>query len=285
MTRKKYTNIKQILVLLIGCALLTSCTKSYKMTLADPIKHGGEMWRGYFVANNGKHIPFSMGIKEEPRIIADVPNLHGKILSGYNCYSSYIITIGDSLKIKSGLHSYLSAQRKGDKIEGIFMDGVKTQKPKAPFILIKNGPQAFKQEKNSTNIAFTGSWNLDFGALKDLSDTAELLRYNIDRARVLDLYKEDDLVLGKTYIDGAGTQGFYGKATKNGFQCTSYHHSEPFLIEATFIDENHFEAVITSITDSYKVKGSRASTSVVNIEHSASVIQGFLLYIKSVFKL
>lgn len=273
------------LSLFIGATLLlASCTRNYKIELADPIKYGGDMWQGYFLANNGTRIPFAMGIREESPMVEGRQNLNGAILSGHDLYTGFISLNKDSIRMRAGLHGYLLGKKKGDKIEGVLMDGVTIQHPKAPFVLHKSDKPRFRSVSKPTNISATGRWILNFGTLKDLSDMKELLRYNIDRATKLDLYREGDKIMGKTYIHGAGVQGFDGIMTGNGFKCASYHHTEPFLLEATFIDENHFEATITSITDIYKVRGTREDSKISNTSYTTSVLQGFFLTVKGFFK-
>lgn len=277
--------LKSTIPLILFACTLFSCTKNYEITPADPIEYGGEMWHGYFIANKGKHIPFSMGIKEEEPAENGRRNRYGRILSGHDLYSAIIYNEGEFTRMQAGLHSYFIGKLEGDIFEGVLMDGVSEQHPKAPFKLKRNAEPPFKPFHTTSKKSATGRWNLDFGTLKDLSDMSELLRYNIDRARVLDLFQsENGLVYAKTYIGGAGIQGFHGAMTKNGFTCASYHHSEPFLLEVEFIDNNHFDGVITSVTDTYKVKGTRESSVKTNTEHTTSVVKGFYLFVKGFFK-
>lgn len=264
---------------------LFSCKPSYKMELANPTKYGGDLWQGYFTAYNGKHIPFTMGIKDES-MTGEFKFLYGRILSGENIDRSFIrILLSDSIEMEVGLHAKLLGKVSRNSIEGVLIEPLLIDGVKAPFILKRKEGPRFKKEDVCTEIDPTGKWSLKFDSLKDLSNNRDLLRYNIDRASFLDLCREGDNLLGKTAIAGEGLQSFDGIMTEKGFKMASFHHAEPFLIEATFTDDNHFTATITSSTDSYKVKGVRDESISSDVKYNVSVLTGIILFIKGFFKL
>ncbi|MTG97427.1 hypothetical protein NWE55_15225 [Myroides albus] len=269
-----------IFVLTSLAFLLFSCTKSYELESKDAGEHGYEVWQGNFIVQDGVHIPLLFGVeaKEGTRQV--------RLFSGPElAHWSYWIDRGDSISFQSGLHSEFKGIRQGDKISGIYIDGVRTKQERAKFEVQKVEKQEtpFPIITNPSAISPIGTWELNFGQLKDLSDSKELLRYNIDRVQTFDLYRNGNVVIGKAYGAG-GIQGFDGVMTSDGFICSSFHHSEPFLIEATFIDENTFDVEITSTTDTYKAIGKRKSQTIEDTEHTESVLRGIYLTLKGFFR-
>lgn len=263
-----------------------SCSKSYELEPKDAGQYGYEVWQGHFRVQDGVQIPLLFGVEGSEGV------RQVRIFSGSEvAHSSYWQEGGegqkglDSIRFKAGVHSEFRGVRKGDTVSGVYLDGVTTKVERAQFVVAKKDKQesAFPQVAKPTDISPTGTWELDFGTLKDLSDANELLRYAIDRVQTFDLYRKNHTVLGKAYGAG-GVQGIDGVMTADGFVCSSFHQSEPFLIEATFIDENTFDATITSTTDVYTVRGTRKSQNTEDAEFTGSVIQGIYLSLKAFFK-
>lgn len=265
---------------------LSSCSKSYELEPRDAGQYGYEVWQGHFIVQDGVHIPLLFGVEgsegvRQVRIFSGSELAH----SSYWQEGSEGHTGLDSVHFKSGVHSEFRGVRKGDTVSGVYLDGVNTKVERAKFVVEKKDKQesAFPQIAKPTDVSPTGTWELDFGTLKDLSDANELLRYTIDRVKTFDLYRNNHTVIGRAYGAG-GIQGFDGVMTENGFICSSFHQSEPFLIEATFIDENTFDAKITSTTDVYEVRGKRKSQNTEDAEFTGSVIQGIYLSLKAFFR-
>lgn len=266
--------------------LFSSCTKGYKLEPKDASQYGYEVWQGHFIVQDEVQIPLLFGVEgktgiQQVRIFSGSEVAHWSYWhEGEDWHNS-----PDSVSFKSGVHSEFRGVRKGDKVTGVYFDGVGTKVERAKFVVEKVDKQQspFHQVAKATNILPTGTWQLDFGTLKDLSDSNELLRYNIDRVQTFDIYRSNDTIIGQAYGAG-GIQGFDGIMTTDGFICSSFHYSEPFLIEATFVDKNTFDAKITSTTDAYKVRGSRKSQTEEDTEHTGSMIKGIYLVLKGFFR-
>lgn len=267
----------------------SSCSKSYELEPRDAGQYGYEVWQGHFIVQDGVNIPLLFGVEgtEGEEGVRQVRIFSGSKLAHWSYWQEGIARDNslDSISFKSGVHSKFKGIRKGDVISGVYLDGVNVKVERAKFVVEKKDKQqsAFPQIAKPTDVSPTGTWELDFGTLKDLSDSSELLRYNIDRVQTFDLYRNNHTVIGKAYGAG-GIQGFDGVMTEDGFICSSFHHSEPFLIEATFEDENTFDAKITSTTDVYKVRGKRKSQSREDAEFTGSVIEGIYLTLKAFFR-
>ncbi|MGL5262543.1 MAG: hypothetical protein ACRC9P_09185, partial [Bacteroides sp.] len=253
--------------------------------LKDASQNGYEVWQGYFIVQDSIQIPLIFGVESETAI------QQLRIYSGSElAYWSYWhekkdpSTHIDSVSFKCGPNSEFRGVRKNNQIAGSYFEGIYTKKERAKFVAQKVDKQRplFPKVANPSNISPTGTWILDFGTLKDLSEPAELLRYNIDRVQTFDLYRSKDNIIGKAY-GAKGVQGLSGVMSTKGFICASFHHSEPFLIEATFIDENTFDATISSSTDTYKLRGRRKSQIKENFDYTCSLIRGLYLNIKGFF--
>jgi hypothetical protein len=260
-----------------------SCSKNYELELRDAGEYGYEVWQGHFIVKNGVQIPLLFGVEGKDGL-RQVRIISGSELAHWSYWYEGEERQGnlDSIRFKSGLHSEFRGIRKENKISGIYVDGVTNKVERAKFEVGKVDKQQspFPNVTNPTIIVPTGTWELHFDTLKDLSDSRELLRYNIDRVQTFDLYRKENLIIGKAY-GGGGIQGFDGVMTENGFICSSFHHSEPFLIEAIFVDENTFDAKITSTTDIYKVTGKRKSQTQEDTRHTSSVISGLYRVIRA----
>lgn len=266
--------------------LFLSCTKSYELEPRDAGQYGYEIWQGHFIVQNGVQIPLLFGVEGKTGM-RQVRLFSGSELAHWSYWheGEDWHTAVDSVSFETGLHSEFRGTRKGDTIAGIYLDGVGTKVERAKFKAQKvdQYKSPFTEVAHPTPIVPTGTWHLDFGTLKDLSDPKELLRYTMDRVQTFDLYRKDQMMIGKAYGAG-GVQGFDGMMTADGFICSSFHHSEPFLIVGTFIDENTFDATITSTTDVFQVRGTRKSQAKENTEHTGSVLKGLYLTVKAFFK-
>lgn len=255
----------------------SSCSKNYKLELADPIEHGGEIWQGYFEGHNGVYIPMTLGIRTDSR-----ENREGYLVSGSETHRKIIWTEGDSTKMKGGMHSMLIWKFDTDStLWGVLEDGILKIERRTKFFLEKTDRRHFQTVENTTPISPTGTWKLDF----EVDSLPFTLRYDFRQAGSIDFYRANDTIIGEGRAYGAGKQGWDGVMTEKGFVCASYHHSEAFLMNATFIDENHFEATITTVDNTYGVKGVRKNQMQEDAEFSSSVFVGFLLFIKAFFRL
>lgn len=272
-------NLLRTLIAIISLVLLQSCSKSYEMELANPIVHGGEVWQGYFVLHNGVRAPMTLGIRE------DRPGeslIEGYLVSGAETHRTYIRQNGDSMQMKGGMHSLLKGKFENDStLTGVLEDGINEIERRTKFFLKKNDQPRFQKVKNATTMSPTGTWNLRF----EMDSIPFTLRYNLRQARSIDFFRTNDTIIGNARAYGAGKQGWDGVMTADGFVCASYHKSEVFLMEATFVDENNFDAVVTTVDYVYNVKGIRKSQSVEDAEFLSSVFVGFILFIKAFFRL
>lgn len=267
-------------------SLCMSCSKNYELESRDAGQYGYEVWQGYFIVQDGVKIPLLFGVEgkegtRQVRIFSGSELAHWSYWhEGKDWHDSR-----DSISFESGVHSEFRGTRKGDKVSGVYLDGISTKIERAKFEVEKVDKQQspFLSVANPTSILPTGTWELDFGILKDLSNSSELLRYNIDRVQTFDLYRKEGSIIGKAYGAG-GIQGFDGIMTENGFICSSFHHSGPFLIEATFVDKNTFNAKITSTTDVYNVVGKRKTQAKEDVEHTGSVLGGLYRTLRAFFE-
>lgn len=268
-----------LLILMSFPFLFLSCTKNYELESRDAGQYGYEVWQGHFLVENGVQIPLLFGVEGKTGV-RQVRLFSGSELAHW----SYWHEEADSVQFKAGLHSEFKGIRVDNTISGSYFDGVGTQVARAKFVAQKVEQQTspFAPVATPTPIVPTGTWQLDFGTLKDLSDPNELLRYTMDRVQTFDLYRKDHTIIGKAYGAG-GIQGFDGIMTSMGFICSSFHHAEPFLIEATFVDENTFDATITSTTDVFEVRGTRKSQTKEDTAYTGSVLRGFYLTVKAFF--
>ncbi|MDM1379753.1 hypothetical protein [Myroides marinus] len=280
--------MKKIISLLMLASLVSlciSCSKNYELERKDAGEYGCEVWQGHFIVQDGVRIPLLFGV-EDKEGARQVRIVSGSELAHWSYWHEGEVRHEslDSISFKSGLHSEFRGTRNEDKISGVYLDGVMTKVERAKFEAEKVDKQQspFPSITNPTTIVPTGTWRLDFGTLKDLSDSRELLRYNIDRVQTFDLYRKEGSIIGKAYGAG-GVQGFDGIMTENGFICSSFHHSEPFLIEGTFVDKNTFNAKITSTTDVYNVVGKRSSQTKEDVKHTGSVLSGLYRTLRAFF--
>lgn len=276
---KRYSNMKLLrpLLLIVSLLFFYSCSKTYEMELANPIEHGGEIWQGYFVIHNGVHVPMTLGIREDTR-----GNREGYLVSGTETHRDNIWTEGDSVKMEGGLHSMLQWKFETDStLWGVLEDGINRVERRTKFFLKKGDAPRFKQVENASPISLTGTWNLEF----EMDSIPFTLRYDIRQARSIDFFRTNDTIIGEGRAYGAGKQGWDGVMTEKGFVCASYHKSEVFLMEATFVDQNHFDAVVTTIDNVYNIKGIRKNQLKEDVEFSSSVFVGFLLFVKAFFGL
>lgn len=274
------------LILMSFTFIFLSCTKNYELESRNAGQYGYEIWQGHFIVQNGIQIPLLFGVEGKTEI-RQVRIFSGSELAHWSYWHQWENghASPDSVHFKAGLHSEFRGIRKGNTISGTYFDGVGTWVERAKFVAKKVEQQTspFTSVANPSPIIPTGTWDLDFGTLKDLSDPNELLRYPMDRVQTFDLYRKDHTIIGKAYGAG-GIQGFDGVMTTTGFICSSFHHAEPFLIEATFIDENTFDATITSTTDIFKVRGTRKSQTKEDTKHTGNRIRGLYLTVKAFFK-
>lgn len=261
----------------------SSCTKNYELESRDAGLYGYEVWQGHFILQNGVNIPILLGV-EGKEGLRQVRLFSGSELAHWS-YWNEIGDNHDSIRFKAGLHSEFKGTRKNNRISGVYLDGVNTKVERARFVVEKMDKQQspFPQTDKPTNVVPTGTWELEFDTLKDLSDSNELLRYNIDRVQTFDLYRNNHTIVGKAYGAG-GIQGFDGVMTENGFICSSFHHSEPFLIEATFIDENTFDIKISSTTTVYNARAKRKHQTTEDAKYTGSVMEGIYLTLKAFFR-
>lgn len=252
------------------------------MELADPIRHGGEIWQGYFVGYNGKHIPMRLGIREDR---PGESSIEGYLVSGSETHRAYITQYADSFEMKGGMHSQFLGKFEGDSVlNGVLEYGINKLEHSIKFHLQHTAPIAparYAAVDTPTDILPTGTWKLDF----EVDSLPFSLRYDMRRMAEIDLYRSSDTIIASGYVYGEGKQGWDGVMTENGFNMASYHHSEPYLMEAVFVDANNFIATITSATDSYEVKGERKSQIEEDAQFSTSVFVGFFLTLKAFFRL
>ncbi len=272
-------NIRLFFASFIIAVSIFSCSKNYKMELADPVKHGGEFWQGYFVGYNGTHIPMCLGIREDR---PGESSIEGYLVSGSETHRTYIRQYKDSFEMKGGMHSMFLGKFEGDSLlSGVLEYGINEVSHRTKFYLRPSNRSRFETIENITDISATGTWLLNF----ETDSLPFTLRYDMRRMREIDLYQNNDTIIASGYVYGEGKQGLDGVMTEVGFKMASFHHSEPFLIEAAFVDENNFMATVTSVTDTYTVKGLRKNQLKEDAEFSTSVFTGLLLTIKAFFRL
>ena len=184
--------------------------------------------------------------------------------------------------MQSGLHSVLKGVYINDTtIQGELQYGIGKKDRKTPFVLYETQGERFLKQDSLTPIDFNGTWTLDFhNPIGEFT-----LDYDMRYMKQIDISRQGHIVIAKGTIAFEGIQGLDGVVTQDGFMLASFHHSQPYLIQATFIDENHFEATLISVSDIYEFTGTRKNSLAVDSEFSEGVFRGFYMYVKAFFGL
>ena len=277
-------HIRSISIFLL-VSLFVSCSDSVPIIGKDNLADENR-WRGSFQVN-GKEMPFTFAIHGE---LSNPNDLRVFLYNGgksEQIESAWMVE--DSITIPiNGRRDILCGEFNADrtKIEGELRTGFgySPKVKRAAFTAEKSNEARFAFTESPTDIIPNGSWKLEFDTLKNLKrNNTDVLRYNIDRTGSIRLHREDNVIYGEIVTYGEGIQGFEGVMTEKGFICSSLHAAEPFLMEVTFSDEDHFRGIITNSTDVYAFGATKKGAGQVTAEESTSILQGLLLLIKSYF--
>lgn len=273
MLRKLY----QIVFVLFSVVLLIGCT--YEMKKVDNITLDNR-WRGEFIVQN-KEVPFVFSLTEEP---LNIDGYRIVILNGGEKDQLETVQIeGQNLKVALSYDQkdVLEGIIRENEIEGKLRKKVSDTYLESPFKAYKSNEPRFKKIEEITDIFPDGMWILKYDTLKNLKNNADLFRHNIDRFVNLQLFRKDNEIIGSIKPIG---QGFEGVMTANGFICSSFYKSEPYLMEGEFINDQEFKGTITTLTDIYTFNALKQSDNEVTAETSENALKTLILLIKSYFE-
>lgn len=266
----------QIVVLLFPTYLLVGCT--YEMTKVDDAALSNR-WRGDFIVQ-GREVPFVFSLNEEPLNAYDYRFI---VLNGKEKDQFETVRIKEqNLKVELSYDKkdLLEGEINNNEIVGTLRKNVSDTYLESPFVAYKSNEPRFKEVENPTDIVPDGIWTLQYDTLKNLKNSTDLFRHNIDRFVDLQLFRKDNEIIGR--INPVG-QGFEGVMTTNGFICSSFFKSEPYLMEGEFINDKEFKGTITTMTDIYAFNALKKSDSEVKAEKTENVFTTLILLIKAYF--
>lgn len=276
----KNVRIGLIKVFLLSiCLIGIGCTKSYKMELYNPIKHGGNIWQGYFLAADSIKIPLGLGMRQ------DDPSsgfIEGYLVSGTQVIRKAIFKKDNTFEMQVGLHSKLVGTFENDSVlKGNLIYSLGKIQRQTPFALYlaEDNSYPYKTTEITTLIDPTGTWELEFPQ----RDSIFSLVYDLRNMKQLDIYRSGDTIISQGYISGEGTHSMDGVLNENGFTMASFYHGVPFLVEANFIDFNSFSGVVYNDEINYPIIGKRKNQLKEDKEFTSSVFQGFIQFIKAFF--
>lgn len=267
----------QIVSILLSSYLLVGCT--YEMKKVDNTALSNR-WKGEFVVQD-REVPFVFSLEEEPS------NAYGyRVVVVNGEQKDQLETAqrqGQNLKIELSYDQkdVLEGRIKDNVIEGKLRKRVSDTYLEAPFTAHKSNELRFTEVENPTTITPDGIWKLQYDSLKDLKNTSDLFRHNIDRFVDLQLFRKDNEIYGSIIPAG---QGFEGVMTANGFICSSFFKSEPYLMEGEFINDKEFKGTITTMTDIYSFNALKQSDSEVTAKKTDNIFTTLILLVKGYFE-
>ncbi|MEC4115629.1 hypothetical protein VSP20_01485 [Myroides phaeus] len=269
--------IFEIALLLFFTYLLIGCT--YEMKKVDNTLLSNR-WRGEFIVQNRK-VPFVFSLEKEQ---ANVYGYRVLVVNGDQYEQLETVHMqGKNFRVELSYdqEDVLEGKINGNVINGKLRKRFSDSYLEALFTAHKSNDLRFTEIKKPTSIIPDGIWLLQYDTLKNLKNTADLFRHNIDRFESLQLFRKDNEIFGSII---PAEQGFEGVMTTNGFICSSFYKSEPYLMEGEFINDKEFIGTITTMTDIYTFKALKKSDSEVIVKKTDNIFSTLILLVKAYFE-
>lgn len=197
-------------------------------------------WKGEFLLEKGKTIPFMFSISSDAKgeTYATLINGSEKVKLEKTVYKSdsVIIPIID-------YNAVLVGEIKGDSLIGFYRKA-DSFLSHLPFRAVYGDSQRFSLNGVSP-VNLSGRWDLSFEG--DDSEKGDIAVFS----------EKNNIVTGSILTNTGDYRYSEGVIDAGGFRLSSFYGTTPYLIEGRFSDDNHFEGEFTSPRGTRIIKGVR----------------------------